>query len=67
MTTNEHNSQRGRNPKKKVDPVEQPTQGDGDDATSGSEGGGPRIGYSESSEADRERHQFPHPPKRKPR
>ncbi|MBL8850520.1 MAG: hypothetical protein JNG89_12640 [Planctomycetaceae bacterium] len=35
-----------------ADPAEQSHQGDQEDATSGSEGGGPRIGYSEADKAD---------------
>lgn len=50
----------------KVDPPDQPETGDDEDVTSGSEGGGPRIGYTDSDEADSDRHQFPHPPKPKP-
>jgi len=64
MSTSERKSQPAKDPKSKVDPPEQPVQGDGEDVTSGSEGGGPRIGYSEGSEADSDRHQFPHPAKR---
>jgi len=41
------------------DPVPQPRESDGDDATSGAEGGGPRVGYSEPKES--ERLKFPKP------
>ena len=48
-------------PRTRIDPAVQPVTGDHEDATSGSEGGGPRIGYSESDEAGSERYQFPNP------
>jgi hypothetical protein len=64
MTKNERDPDRIRS-RSKVDPPAQPVQGDHEDVTSGSEGGGPRVGYSETDEADSDRHQFPHPRNRK--
>jgi hypothetical protein len=61
MTTSKGKPDPAGDPRSKVDPPVQPVRGDDEDATSGSEGGGPRIGYSENCEADRDRHQFPHP------
>jgi hypothetical protein len=52
-------------PRTKFDPPAQPQTGVGEDVTSGSEGGGPRIGYSEADEADSDRHRFPRPSKPK--
>jgi len=46
------------------EPANQVQSGDGDDATSGSEGGGPRVGYSEPAES--ERLKFPAPAEKKP-
>lgn len=53
-------------PRSNVDPPTQPVTGDEEDVTSGSEGGGPRVGDTDSDEADSDRHQFPHPPQPKP-
>jgi hypothetical protein len=64
MTKHEPSPQ-SPNPRNKVDPPTQPVKGDRDDATSGSEGGGPRIGYSAAEEAESDRHQFPQTKTRK--
>jgi hypothetical protein len=48
-----------------ADPAEQHAHGDQEDATSGSEGGGPRIGYSDSDKADWLK--FPQPKAPQPR
>jgi hypothetical protein len=48
-----------------ADPSEQRNRGDQEDATSGSEGGGPRSGYSDADKADWLK--FPRPKAPQPR
>ena len=48
-----------------TDPAEQRQVGDQEDVTSGSEGGGPRVGYSEPEQPDRLK--FPQPKAPQPR